>query len=146
MHRSNSHANDATDSRNASPASQILARNIPTNMSVLDLERYFGRFGTIQSIKQSFCPRLRESNAIREKDAELAQKMGQLQPFVAVFPQACMHGANSHILGQPDTFLTIVTFASTDGIRNASNTLGSLLRVPKVKFTGLTQNSLKFAS
>jgi hypothetical protein len=25
-----------------------------------------------------------------EKDAKLAQKLGKLQPFVAVFPQACM--------------------------------------------------------
>jgi hypothetical protein len=25
-----------------------------------------------------------------EKDAKLAQKLGQLQPFVAVFPQGCM--------------------------------------------------------
>jgi hypothetical protein len=55
-------------------------------MSMLNLERYFGRFGTIENIKLSFCPRLQESNAI-------------------------------------------VTFVSTDGIRNASNTLGSLLKV-----------------
>ena len=86
LHQSNSHANDDTDSRNASPASQILARNIPLKMSMLNLERYFGRFGTIENIKLSFCPRLQESNAI-------------------------------------------VTFVSTDGIRNASNTLGSLLKV-----------------
>ena len=25
-----------------------------------------------------------------EKDAKLAQKLGQLQPFLAVFPQECM--------------------------------------------------------
>ena len=25
-----------------------------------------------------------------ENDAELAQKFGQLQPFIAVFPQGCM--------------------------------------------------------
>jgi hypothetical protein len=25
-----------------------------------------------------------------EKDAKLAQKLGQLQPFIAVFPQECM--------------------------------------------------------
>jgi hypothetical protein len=25
-----------------------------------------------------------------EKDARLAQKLGQLQPFIAVFPQECM--------------------------------------------------------
>ena len=57
-----SHANeswvDDPDPRNASRASQILARNIPTNMSILYLERYFGRFGTIENIKLSFCPRL----------------------------------------------------------------------------------------
>ena len=38
-----------------------------------------------------------------EKDAKLAQKLGQLQPFVAVFLQECM--ANLHLLGQPNTFL-----------------------------------------
>ena len=37
-----------------------------------------------------------------EKDAELAQKLGQLQPFLAVFSQECM--ANLHLLGQPNTF------------------------------------------
>ena len=26
----------------------------------------------------------------REKDVKLAQKLGQLQPFIAVFPQECM--------------------------------------------------------
>jgi hypothetical protein len=31
-----------------------------------------------------------------EEDAELAQKLGQLQPFLAVFPQECM--------GQPASF------------------------------------------
>jgi hypothetical protein len=30
------------------------------------------------------------SRALSEKDAELAQKLGQLQPFLAVFPQECM--------------------------------------------------------
>ena len=39
--------------------------------------------------------RLRERGAERvrrqsEKAAELAQKLGQLQPFLAVFPQECM--------------------------------------------------------
>jgi hypothetical protein len=38
-----------------------------------------------------------------EKDAKLAQKLGQLQPFPALFPRECM--ANLHILGQPNTFL-----------------------------------------
>jgi hypothetical protein len=33
----------------------------------------------------------------------LAQKLGQLQPFVAVFPQECM--ADSHRLGRPDARL-----------------------------------------
>ena len=27
-----------------------------------------------------------------EKDAKLAQKLGQLQPSIVVFPQECMHG------------------------------------------------------
>ena len=38
-----------------------------------------------------------------EKDVKLAQKLGQLQPFIAVFPQECM--ANLRLLGQPNTFL-----------------------------------------
>ena len=42
-----------------------------------------------------------------EKDANLAQKLGQLQPFLAVFPQACM-GQLASSLGQPDTFLAAV--------------------------------------
>jgi hypothetical protein len=33
----------------------------------------------------------------------LAQKLGQLQPFIAVFPNKCM--ANLHLLGRPDTLL-----------------------------------------
>jgi hypothetical protein len=38
-----------------------------------------------------------------EKYAKLAQKLGKLQSFIAVFPQKCM--ANLYILGQPNTFL-----------------------------------------
>ena len=38
-----------------------------------------------------------------EKDAKLAQKMGQLQPFITVFSRENM--ANLHLLGQPDTSL-----------------------------------------
>ena len=38
-----------------------------------------------------------------EKDAKLAQQLGQLQPFTAVFPQEAW--ANWHILGQANTFL-----------------------------------------
>ena len=37
-----------------------------------------------------------------EKDAKSAQKLGQLQPFIAVFLQAW---ANMHLLGQPNTSL-----------------------------------------
>jgi hypothetical protein len=48
-------------------------------------------------------PALRHGDAAGEKAAASAQKLGQLQPFVAVFPQECM--ANLHILGQPNTFL-----------------------------------------
>jgi hypothetical protein len=40
-----------------------------------------------------------------EKDAKLAQKLGQLQPFIAVFRQECIAWANLYILGQPNTFL-----------------------------------------
>jgi hypothetical protein len=35
-------------------------------------------------------PQLRELAGCSEKDAKLTQKLGQLQPFVAVFPQECM--------------------------------------------------------
>jgi hypothetical protein len=42
-----------------------------------------------------------------EIDAKLAQKLGQLQPFLAFsslfFPQECV--ANLHLVGQPNTFL-----------------------------------------
>ena len=34
--------------------------------------------------------RRRRPHRTGEKDAELAQKLGQLQPFIAVFPQGCM--------------------------------------------------------
>jgi hypothetical protein len=40
-----------------------------------------------------------------EQDAKLAQKLGQLQPFIAVFPQECW--ANLQLLGQPNTLLAI---------------------------------------
>ena len=39
-----------------------------------------------------------------EKDTELDQKLGQLQSFIAVFPQEYAW-ANLHLLGQPNTFL-----------------------------------------
>ena len=38
-----------------------------------------------------------------EKDAKLAQKLGQLQPFIAVYPQESM--GQLDLLGQPNTFL-----------------------------------------
>jgi hypothetical protein len=38
-----------------------------------------------------------------EKGATLVQKLGQLRPLIAVFPQECM--AKSHLLGQHDTCL-----------------------------------------
>ena len=48
-----------------------------------------------------------------EKDAKLAQKLGQLQHFIAVFPwELYSHGntwANLHILGQPNTLLARAT-------------------------------------
>jgi hypothetical protein len=48
--------------------------------------------------------------ASRDKDATLAQKLGQLQPFLA----ECFHRnawANLHLLGQPNTSLTPATDA-----------------------------------
>ena len=41
-----------------------------------------------------------------EKDAKLAQKLGQLQPFIAVSHRNAW--ANWHLLGQPNTFLAAV--------------------------------------
>ena len=41
--------------------------------------------------------------ATSENDAKLAQKLRQIQPFIAVFSPECM--ANLHILGQPNSFL-----------------------------------------
>ena len=44
---------------------------------------------------------------LSEKDIKLAQKLGQPQPFVAVFPvfpQECMGQHYWHLLGQPNTF------------------------------------------
>ena len=38
-----------------------------------------------------------------EKDTKLAQKLGQLEPFIAVFPQECM--GQLAYFGQPNTFL-----------------------------------------
>jgi hypothetical protein len=43
-----------------------------------------------------------ESAAESDKVAKLAQKLGQLRSFLAVFPQECV--ANLHLLGQPNTF------------------------------------------
>ena len=45
-------------------------------------------------------PRARGHRPAGEKDAKLAQKSGQIQPFIAVFPQEC---TDQHLLGQPDT-------------------------------------------
>ena len=43
-----------------------------------------------------------------EKDARLAQKLGQLQPFLAALPQEWNVRANSHLLSQPNIFLAAV--------------------------------------
>jgi hypothetical protein len=44
-------------------------------------------------------------------DAKLAQKLGQLQPFIAVF--SCRNTwANLHLLGQPNTVLAQVRLAA----------------------------------
>ena len=50
-----------------------------------------------------------------EKDAKLAQKLGQLQPFVAVFLQECM--ANLHLLGQPNSFFAAAPALLPRGLR-----------------------------
>ena len=39
-----------------------------------------------------------------EKGAKLAQKLGQLQPFIALFSQEYNHGS-LHLVGQPNTFV-----------------------------------------
>ena len=48
-----------------------------------------------------------------KRDAKLAQKLGRLQPFIAVLPQECM--ANLHLLGQPDTLLAPVVLQRARG-------------------------------
>ena len=55
-----------------------------------------------RGVRDLRCPRARPGGA-SEKDTKFAQKLGQLQPFLAAFPQECR--ANLHRLGQPDTFL-----------------------------------------
>ena len=40
-----------------------------------------------------------------EKDAKLAQKFGQIQPFIAAYSHRNARRANLHRLGQPNTFL-----------------------------------------
>ena len=42
-----------------------------------------------------------------DKDAKLAQKLGQLQPFIAVLIIIVNARANLHILGQPETCLAL---------------------------------------
>ena len=46
----------------------------------------------------------RPSSTASEKEAEFVQKLGQLQPFIAVFSPECM-GQLEHLWGRPDTFL-----------------------------------------
>jgi hypothetical protein len=48
---------------------------------------------------------------LSEKDIKLAQKLGQPQPFIVVFPQECMGQLVSfaYLLGQPNTFLALST-------------------------------------
>ena len=43
---------------------------------------------------------------VSEKDAKLARKLGQLQPFLVVFPQECKGQLGS--FGQPNIFLAAV--------------------------------------
>ena len=50
-----------------------------------------------------------------EKDAKLAQKLGQLQSFIAVFPQECNGQLAS--LGQPNTFLAKAKAYAARGYR-----------------------------
>jgi hypothetical protein len=52
-----------------------------------------------------------------ENHAELAQKLGQLQPFIAAFPQESNAWANSHILGLPNTLLA--RGPAVDGVAGA---------------------------
>jgi hypothetical protein len=48
-----------------------------------------------------------------EKHAKLAQKLGQLQPFLAAFPQECM--GQFAFLGQPNTFLARMAVPPSSG-------------------------------
>ena len=60
--------------------------------------------------------RQRGDHAESENDAELAQKLGQLQPFLAVFPHESMGQLASFgptgVLGQPDPFVAKATYPS----------------------------------
>jgi hypothetical protein len=55
--------------------------------------------------------------ALSEKEAKLAQKLGQLQHFIAIFPSNAW--ADCHLLGQPDTFFALVqaTLAASSSAR-----------------------------
>ena len=44
------------------------------------------------------------------KDAKLAQKLGQPQPFIAVFPQECMGHSNFHLLGGTADWASLTPF------------------------------------
>jgi hypothetical protein len=50
--------------------------------------------------RQAGCSTCTKNCGLSEKYAKLAQKLGQLQPFIAAIPQECM--------GQPNTFLALV--------------------------------------
>ena len=89
------------------------------------IREYSGWLASLQ-VRKFFGPHLRKTSAadrtrvarpswliydctgprVSEKDAELAQKLGQLQPFtcIAVFPQESIW-ANLYLLGQPNTVL-----------------------------------------
>jgi hypothetical protein len=57
-----------------------------------------------------------------EKDAELAQKLGQLQPFIAVFPQQ-RTGQLASSLGQPNTFPAPAVLCGVLGLRMTEDLL-----------------------
>ena len=60
-------------------------RSLVTNTVVRD-NTFTGARGAATVLSRS----LRQENSTSEKDAALTQTLGQLQPFIAAFPQECM--------------------------------------------------------
>ena len=58
----------------------VQAHAVPPPLAIADLFSYGGSVRAPRAL----------TSCKSEKDAKLAQKLGQLQPFIVVFPQECM--------------------------------------------------------